>query len=145
MPLPYRIVTLQVAATLAVASLSSAWNLRVAFAALMAGVVCVPPNAYFAWRVNRERSAGRLLASSVIRFVATVGLMAFVMIRLQPAPAAFFATFVLLQLVHVAGAGRARTGGEPSGRAGTSGARRIEWGPVAEVAGLTGKRGQHGE
>lgn len=110
MALAYRIVILQIAATLVVAGLWSAWDRDAALAALAAGLVCVVPNGYFAWRASRERSASRLLASGVARFVGTVVLMAVAIAWLQPAPLVFFGVFGLLQLAHVAGAGRAWAG-----------------------------------
>ncbi len=87
------------------------WNIPNAVGALVAGAVCAVPNGYFAWRVNRESSARRLLGAGVARVVGTVVLMALAFATITPAPAGFFGTFVLLQIVHVvAGAGMASEG-----------------------------------
>lgn len=103
MPLSYRIVTLQVAAALVAAAGLLTWSKPDAVGALAAGVACVVPNGYFAWRASRERSPSRLLGAGVARFVGTVLLMAVMFATLEPAPLGFFATFALLQIVHVAG------------------------------------------
>jgi ATP synthase protein I len=102
-PLSYRIVTLQVAAALIAAAGLALWSTADAIAALAAGVACGVPNGYFAWRVNHERSASRLLGAGVVRFVGTIVLMALAFAMVKPSPLGFFGTFVVLQIVHVAG------------------------------------------
>lgn len=111
LPLSYRIVTLQVAAALVASAGLVMWNSPDAVAALTAGVVCVLPNGYFAWRASRERSASRLLGAGVAKFIGTVVLMTVAFAMIRPSPLGFFATFVGLQIVHVAGGARmARAG-----------------------------------
>jgi ATP synthase protein I len=102
-PLSYRIVTLQVATTLFVGMALLYWNAADAVAALTAGLVCVLPNGYFAWRANHERSPRRLLGAGVARFVGTMVLMAVAFATIKPSPLGFFGMFVLLQIVHVVG------------------------------------------
>jgi len=72
-----------------------------ALAALAAGAVCIVPGGYFAWRSERERSAGRLLGQGVAKFVLTLVLMALVFASMKPPPLGFFATFVLMQAMYV--------------------------------------------
>jgi F0F1-type ATP synthase assembly protein I len=74
-----------------------------ALAALMAGVVCVIPGGYFAWRATVERSPARLLGQGVMKFLLTVTLMALAFAAFQPAPLGFFAAFVLMQTMYVLG------------------------------------------
>jgi len=105
-PLSYRIVTLQVATALIVAAGMLLWNMPDAVGALAAGVVCVIPNGYFAWRANLERSASRLLGAGAAKFVGTVVLMAVAFATIKPSPLGFFGTFVALQIVHVVGGAR---------------------------------------
>ncbi|MDH3642496.1 MAG: ATP synthase subunit I [Gammaproteobacteria bacterium] len=102
----YRIVALQVATALIAAAGLLMWNAADAVGALAAGVVCVIPNGYFAWRINRERSASRMLGAGIVRLVGIVILMTVVFATITPSPLGFFATFVLLQIVHVAGGSR---------------------------------------
>jgi len=111
MPVSYRIVTLQVATALLAAAGLLMWNAADAIGALAAGVVCVVPNGYFAWRTNRERSASRMLGAGIARLVGTVMLMTVVFATITPSPLGFFATFVLLQVVHVAGGARMAAAG----------------------------------
>ena len=106
MPLSYRIVTLQVIAALVAAAALWWWDTAEALAALAAGVACVIPNGYLAWRVTRERSASRLLGAGVAKVVGTVILMAVAFATIKPSPLGFFATFVALQVVHVAAGAR---------------------------------------
>jgi len=99
-------VSLQAAAALVAAAGCWFWGGTHVLGALAAGVACVVPNGYFAWRSSRERSAARLLGAGVAKFVATVVLMALAFAMLELSPLAFFGTFVVLQLVHVVGATR---------------------------------------
>lgn len=100
-PLSYRIVTLQLGTALAMAGALLLMSTAQALAALAAGAVCVVPAGYFAWRAERERSAGRLLGQGVAKFVMTLVLMALVFVWLKPPPLGFFATFVLMQAMYV--------------------------------------------
>jgi ATP synthase protein I len=102
----YRIVLYQavVAAVIAVGLVPA--GLNQSLAALLAGAVCVVPNAYFAWRAGVERSPARLLAQGVGKGLTTVALMAAVFVVLRPAPLGFFAAFIAMQWVFVAAAAR---------------------------------------
>jgi ATP synthase protein I len=116
MPLSYRIVTVQVITALVAAAGLSWWSKPEAFGALAAGVACVVPNGYLAWRVTRERSASRLLGAGVAKFVGTIALMAAAFALVRPSPLGFFGTFVVLQIVHVAAGARMRTDRGADGR-----------------------------
>lgn len=103
MPLPYRTVALQVGVGLALVLVALPWDSREAASALVATMVSVVPNGYFAWRVSRERAAARVLAAEVVKISATVGLMGLAFATMELRPLGFFATFAALQLAHVAG------------------------------------------
>ena len=103
MSLPFRIVTLQLLTALVMAGCLLIWDSSQAAGALLAGVVCVVPAGYFAWRVKVERSASRVLLQGVLKFVLTVVLMAACIVVFKPPPAGFFGTFMLLQVMYVVG------------------------------------------
>jgi hypothetical protein len=91
-------VQIVTALTLAVAMLPI--GVDEALAALAAGFVCVPPNAYFAWataNATTVAAARRLLAQGAVRFGLTVGLMAGVIVVVAPRPLGFFVTLALMQ------------------------------------------------
>jgi hypothetical protein len=111
--MPQKIVVWQLRATGVVTVTLLVWELLAAsrddpwfgliqtVSALAAGVVCVVPGAWYAWRATRERSGARFLLQGVVKFVLTIALMALGIVLLRPAPAGFFGTFVLLQAMYV--------------------------------------------
>lgn len=101
--LPVVIVGLQFMTSLVVAGALALVDTAEAGAALLAGLVCAGPAGYFAWRSLAERSPGRLLAHGLMKFLATVTLMAMVFAVLKPAPLGFFLAFVLMQAMYVIG------------------------------------------
>ncbi len=103
MTLSYRIVSLQLAVTLAAAALFLFWDVSQALAALAGGLVAVAPAALFAWRASVERSARRLLLHGVLKFLLSRVLLALAMILLKPQAAGFFTTFIAVQLMYVIG------------------------------------------
>ena len=103
MPLSYRIVTLQLCTAVLMAGALLLVSMGQAVAALLAGLVCVLPGGYYAWRVESERSPGRLLGQGVVKSILTLVLMALVFAFLKPALIGFFATFVLMQLMYIVG------------------------------------------
>ncbi len=103
MPLPYRIVLLQLATSFVAAGALLLISPEQSLAALLAGIVCIAPGGYFAWRAQRERSPGRLLGQGALKFVLTLSLMALVFVLYKPPPLGFFATFVLIQAMYVVG------------------------------------------
>jgi ATP synthase protein I len=122
MPSTFRIVLLQAAIALVIAVGMTPAGIDQSLAALLAGLVCVAPNGYFAWRAGRERSPARLLALGVGKLVVTIALMVVVFATLKPAPLGFFAAFIAMQLMFVVGA--SGSGGQssqhPARRANTS-------------------------
>ncbi len=110
--LPYLIVLLQLMTSLVVAAALALVDGAEARSALLAGGVTVLPAGYFAWRMQRERSAGRLLGQGLMKFLLTVTLMALTFAVFEPAPIGFFSAFVLMQVMYVVGpaafGGRAR-------------------------------------
>ncbi len=101
--LPSVIVVLQLMTSLVVAAGFALIENSQAQAALMAGAVCVVPGGYFAWRATVERSPGRLLGQGVIKFLATIALMAMTFAVFQPAPLGFFTAFILMQAMYIVG------------------------------------------
>lgn len=101
--LPALIVVLQLMTSLVVAAGLSLIDNSQAWAALLAGAVCVPPAAYFAWRAQNERAPGRLLGQGLMKFVSTLTLMALAFALAQPEPLGFFSAFVLMQMMYVVG------------------------------------------
>ena len=103
MPLPYRIVTLQLLLCTVAAAGLLVWDVSQAFSALLAGVCCVVPGAIFAWRTTVERSPARLLSQGVLKFALTLLLMAGCIVAFGPAAVGFFGTVALLQSMYVVG------------------------------------------
>ncbi len=101
--LPLIIVGLQTITSLVVAAGFALADNSYAWAALLAGAVCVVPAGYFAWRATVERSPGRLLGQGGMKFLLTLTSMALVFAVFEPAPLAFFGTFVLMQAMYVVG------------------------------------------
>ena len=106
-PLPFRVVAVQgvlaVALTLVFLLLSRAH----AMSSLLAGVVMIAPNVFFAWRVavnvpaGQEMSAARrLVGSGIAKSLVTLALLIVVFARYRPEPFAFFATMILMQGVY---------------------------------------------
>ena len=104
MPVSYRVVLLQLAVGMAVAGGLLIWRSGEALAALLATMVCVLPNGYFAWRAQNERSPSRVLGAGMLKFFSTVGLMILALWWWEPAPLGFLGALVVVQLTHAAGA-----------------------------------------
>jgi F0F1-type ATP synthase assembly protein I len=105
-PLPYRIVVVQLS-TAAIASLLLWWKSAAhALGAMTAAVVVLAPSAWFAWRVATRletdpmREAQTLLANGVARLVATGVLMGVAIVWLEPEPFAFFGTLIAMQFAY---------------------------------------------
>ncbi len=73
-----------------------------AAAAAWGGAVSVVPTALFAWKADRERRAGRVLAYGLARTLATLGLMAVALAWAKPAPLGFLATLGWVHLAYIA-------------------------------------------
>ncbi len=102
-PLPYRIVTLQLITALGVAALLLSVSRFESLSALAAGLVCVVPNGYFAWATTNARSAPRLLGQGVAKFVLTVFFLAGTFAVMKPAPLGFFSAFIAVQAMTLMG------------------------------------------
>lgn len=104
MPLPYRVLVVQIGTTLIVSSLLWWISVADALAAMTAGVVVIVPSAGFAWRVvaggseDATHEAHALLGSGVARLIATGVLMALAIAWCRPEPLPFFGTLIALQL-----------------------------------------------
>ena len=107
-PLPFRIVAVQVGVTAALAMMFLVISQAQAVASLIAGVVVIVPGSYFAWRVvamdgahgDELNTARRLLGSGVAKLVMTFGLLVVAFAWFRPAPVAFFATMIVLLAVY---------------------------------------------
>jgi ATP synthase protein I len=131
----FRIVLYQTATALLTAA-GLAWvSLEQSAAALLAGAVCVLPNAYYTWRMSGTRSAGRLLGLGAARVLVTLTLMGLVFATAKPAALGFFAAFIAMQLMYVVGAVKEYE--VPSGQPGQPAIRR------STLSGGT-QPGQHG-
>ncbi|NJN50598.1 MAG: hypothetical protein HC809_01185 [Gammaproteobacteria bacterium] len=90
---------------------------------LVAGLAVVIPNAYFAWRVVAVGKQGvpldqarALLGNTVVKLLLSLGLLVLIFSTYRPEPLAFFATFIVVLVVHlmaslVDGPPRSRTKG----------------------------------
>lgn len=119
MPAPHRVVALQGLLTLLAAAVGAVVDPAQGKAALLAGAAVLGPTAWYARQTGRQRSPGRLLGQGVARMLATVALMAAVIVAFEPAAAGFFATLILLQLAYLAALvgtdGTAESGGRRAG------------------------------
>ncbi len=103
-----RIVVAQGVVTLVMAAGWTVSTLAEGASSLAAGVVVVVPNAYFAWRVLTAKARGAandearaLLGNAVVKLALSVALLVGVFVTLDPAPVAFFATFIAVHATHV--------------------------------------------
>ena len=79
-----------------------------AVSALLADVVVIAPNVWFAWRVVKGsapvgqelNSARRLIASMIAKLLLSIGLLIVAFAYFRPEPVAFFATMIALQTVY---------------------------------------------
>lgn len=105
--LPYRIVALQICATVACAGLWSLAGLDRAVASALGGCAVFVPNGFMAWRVAAQSpengaidEARRLLAGTVAKLVLAVAFMVGAFVWYGPEPVAFFVTLMAVQAVH---------------------------------------------
>jgi F0F1-type ATP synthase assembly protein I len=77
------------------------WGLIQTVSALAAGMACVIPAGFYAWRAAAERSATRFLLQGVLKFTLTLVLVAVGIVLIKPAAAGFFGTFFLMQAMYV--------------------------------------------
>ena len=111
-PPVYRIVLLQLILTVLSASLAWLYSDVAAYSALLGGLTCALPNAYFVWRAFRysgARSTVQVVQSfyqgESWKFVLTALSFAVIFQRVEPLNVlALFAGFIAVQLGHVASA-----------------------------------------
>ena len=111
-PPVYRIVLLQLILTVISASLAWLYSDVAAYSALLGGLTCALPNAYFVWRAFRysgARSTVQVVQSfyqgESWKFVLTALSFAVIFQRVEPLNVlALFAGFITVQLGHVASA-----------------------------------------
>lgn len=111
-PPVYRIVLLQLILTVFSASLAWLYSDVAAYSALLGGLTCALPNAYFVWRAFRysgARSTVQVVQSfyqgESWKFVLTALSFAVIFQRVEPLNVlALFAGFITVQLGHVASA-----------------------------------------
>lgn len=107
MPLPYRVLVVQTLFAGVIAASLLLVGQAEAVAALLAGIVVVIPNAYFAWRVvtvdaddDPERVSRRLVFHGVQKQVLMLGSMVVIFVWVTPAAWPFFGTMIGLLSVH---------------------------------------------
>ncbi len=111
-PPVYRIVLLQLILTVLSASLAWLYSDVAAYSALLGGLTCALPNAYFVWRAFRysgARSTVQVVQSfyqgESWKFVLTALSFAVIFQRVEPLNVlTLFAGFITVQLGHVASA-----------------------------------------
>ncbi len=111
-PPVYRIVLFQLILTVLSASLAWLYSDVAAYSALLGGLTCALPNAYFVWRAFRysgARSTVQVVQSfyqgESWKFVLTALSFAVIFQRVEPLNVlALFAGFITVQLGHVASA-----------------------------------------
>lgn len=92
----------QITATLCVAAICGlVWGFEDARSAAIGGACVAVPAAYFAWRLNRTRSAQQLLAMGVGKFVATCVLLVAAFALTRPSPLSLLGALVAAQLMYV--------------------------------------------
>ncbi|MDF1764032.1 MAG: F0F1 ATP synthase subunit I [Oleibacter sp.] len=111
-PPVYRIVILQLVLTLITAALAWIHSDIAAYSALLGGLTCALPNAYFVWRAFRY--TGGRMAMQVVqsfyqgeswKFVLTALCFAVIFQRVEPLNVlALFIGFITVQVGHVASA-----------------------------------------
>jgi ATP synthase protein I len=113
-PPVYRIVVLQLILTLISAALAWLHSDVAAYSAILGGLACALPNAYFVWRASRytgARMAVQMLKSfyqaESWKFVLTALCFGVIFQHVEPLNVlALFATFATVQLGHVLAATR---------------------------------------
>lgn len=104
MPVSYRIVLLQCAATLIVAGCMALVSLSQASAALYAGLVTVVPGAWFAWVASRPgQPAAAVVAKGFTKLVVMAVAMAVVFRFARPEALGFFSALAVQSLMYVVG------------------------------------------
>lgn len=107
-PRLHRIAIAQLAVALLVAALSAFWSVIAAYSALLGGLICFLPSAYFMIRVFQyqgARSASRVVANfykaEAHKFLLVVVLFGVVLKYVDPLePVALFVGFISVQVVH---------------------------------------------
>jgi len=103
-PLAFRVVAAQGVLAVTLPTMFLLVSRAHALSSLLAGIVMIAPNAFFAWRVavdvpaGQEMSAARgLMASAIAKQLATVALLIIAFAALRPDPLSFFATMIAMQ------------------------------------------------
>ncbi len=107
MALPYRVLVIQTLAAGLIGAVLLLSSLADAVAALLAGIVVVIPNAYFAWRVvtldvggDPEQTSRRLVFQGVQKQLLMLALMVAMFVWVAPAPWPFFGALIVLMAIH---------------------------------------------
>lgn len=105
-----RIVAIQFTLVLLVAVVGLMFSMTAAKSALLGGLTCALPNAYFIWRAFRytgARSAQKMVQSiyqgQAWKFILTAAMFAVILVRVDDINAlALFGGFITVQMGHVA-------------------------------------------
>ena len=103
MPGAYRVVLLQLAATMILTLALWVWHAEQGRAALMGGMSMVLPNAFFAWVTTRRQSAEGVLVNGVVKLLIGLALIAFALKAFQPPPLGFFTGLIGVVIAHAIG------------------------------------------
>lgn len=106
----HRIVIIQFALVLLVSGVALSVDVVAAKSALLGGLACAIPNAYFIWRAFRytgARSAQRMVQSiyqgQAWKFILTAAMFAVILVRVDELNAlALFGGFITVQMGHIA-------------------------------------------
>jgi F0F1-type ATP synthase assembly protein I len=103
-PLAFRVVAVQGVLAVALTMMFLLLSRAHAMSSLLAGIVMIAPNAFFAWRVALDVPAGqemsaarRLIGSAIAKQLATVALLIVAFAMFRPEPLGFFATMIAMQ------------------------------------------------
>ena len=103
-PLAFRVVAAQGVLAVTLPMMFLLVSRAHALSSLLAGIVMIAPNAFFAWRVAVDVPAGqemsaarRLMASAIAKQLATVALLIVAFAAFRPEPLGFFATMIAMQ------------------------------------------------
>ena len=117
--LAYRIVIVQLAATLAVVLVLSLVAVEQAMGALLGSLVCIVPTAGFAVCATRWRKAGPIVLAGALKPMTIVGLMVAAFVIAKPPPLGFFAGLAAMHLAYLAAPFLDRSGRRGDGRKAT--------------------------
>lgn len=102
-----RLWLMQLSVTLAFAALCALYSANAAISAMLGGIVCIVPNAYFAMKLFKyqgARSAKQIVNSfykgEALKMILSVILFTAVFVLFKVTPPAFFASYIMILMTH---------------------------------------------